>query len=80
MNTESRGRGASRARDPEFMTDLKKTLEIAVKFKASMQKRHLRSARCVCPRCGDFIWGTLSGRRDHLYMHCKGTCKMVFME
>lgn len=67
-------------KDPKLMEEFRKTIDIAMKFKTAMQKRHIRRARCVCPRCGDFIWGKLLGPKDHLHMHCKGTCNMAYME
>lgn len=66
--------------DPKLIEELRKTIDIAERFKVSMQKRRLRRARCICPRCGDMIWGRLAGPKDHLHMHCKGTCGLVYME
>lgn len=64
----------------ELIADLEKTLKIGLRLKEVMQKKHLRVAKCVCPRCGDWIYGSLNGKRNHLHMACKGSCKMVYME
>lgn len=67
-------------KDEGLISDMRQTLDIAIKLKAVMQKKRLRIAKCVCPRCDGWIYGSLNGKRDHLHMACKGVCKIVYME
>lgn len=67
-------------KDQGLIDDMRKTIDIALKLKKLMKQKRLRIAKCVCPRCGDWIYGTLNGKRDHLHMSCHGECKMVYME
>jgi len=60
--------------------DIDKVLATAAKFKKVMQKKKIRRARTKCPRCGDWLNGVLSGRKDHIHMFCTGKCGMNLME
>ncbi|MFC3074669.1 hypothetical protein [Shinella pollutisoli] len=55
-------------------------LATGMKLKSVMNKKGLKRARCVCPRCGGTIRATLAGARNHLHMACDGGCGMQMME
>lgn len=63
-----------------LLDQFRDVIDTAVKFKKVMQKKGIKRARCVCPRCGSFIHGCLSGPRNHLRMTCEGKCGMNMME
>ena len=68
---------------PAHKIDTKRLAEVlntGMKLKKIMLKKHLKQARCVCPRCGGMIQATLAGPRNHLHMACDGGCGMQLME
>lgn len=64
----------------DFFANVRDVIEVAGKLKKVMRKKGIKQARCVCPRCGSFIYGRLAGPREHLHMACEGRCGMQMME
>lgn len=62
------------------MNEFLKIFETADKLKKVMQKKNLRVAKCKCPHCENgYIYGSLNGKKDHLYMKCD-SCTVALME
>ncbi len=70
---------ADASRD-DFFAGIKDVIDTAVKFKDRMNKRGIKRARCVCPRCGKFIHGSIASYNGHFRMSCEGQCGMAMME
>lgn len=64
----------------DFFEQFRDVIDTAEKFKKAMNKRGLRRARCVCPRCSKHIHGAISSYNGHFRMSCEGKCGMAMME
>jgi ribosomal protein S27AE len=64
----------------DFFAQFKDVIDTAVKFKKVMNKKGLKRARCVCPRCGKFIHASIASYNGHFRMSCEGQCGMAMME
>lgn len=56
------------------------TIAMGTKLKKVMLKRGITRAKAKCEVCEGYLHGALLGRKQHLHMHCDGSCKSVFME
>lgn len=68
------------AKSEDFFAKFGDVIDTAVKFKKVMNKRGLKRAKCPCPRCGKFIWGSIATYNGHFRMSCEGSCGMAMME
>lgn len=64
----------------DFWNKFGDVIDTAVKFKKVMKRKGLRRARCVCPRCGKHIHGSISSYNGHFHMRCETTGCMAMME
>ena len=64
----------------EFAQQVELTLETAVKLKALMLKQKKTFVWTNCPKCGKKLYGRLSGRKNHLHMHCETSGCLAMME
>jgi len=67
-------------RADDMWKNFERVLAMATKLKKVMQKRGVNRARAKCEACEGYLHGALLGRKQHLHMHCDGSCKAVFME
>lgn len=63
-----------------FFDQFRDVIDTAVKLKKVMNKKGLKRARCVCPRCGKLIHASISSCNGHMRMACEGSCGMAMME
>lgn len=64
----------------EHLALIKTTMRDADKLKKVMLKRGLHAAKAKCPECEGYLVAVLLGRKNHIHMHCTGSCKRKMME
>jgi len=74
----------SKLLDPDehkaFVEAMLASFKIAMKMKERMKAKKLKEAKAKCPKCEGYLYAVLAGPKEHIHMHCKGSCKMQVME
>jgi len=70
-------------RDAE-MESMLRNFKRGMTMKRNMLNRKLRrakaKAKCPDPNCDGWWFGILAGPRNHIHVHCTGTCRFKMME